>query len=64
MIKTFNVTQLDFEDDFVLGGKITAQKERALSTTAFGMVADDISRIQGTDGIQEGANHEDPNESI
>ena len=50
LIKTFNMDHLDIEDDFVLGGKITPLKERALGTTAFGMVADNISRIQGTEG--------------
>lgn len=45
---------LDIEDDFVLGGKVTPLKERALGTTAFGMVADNISRIQGIEGHEEG----------
>jgi hypothetical protein len=59
LIKTFHVDHLDLEEDqpdFIMQNNITPVKERALGTTAFGIMADDISRIQGTDGKEgEGA---------
>lgn len=67
LIKTFNVDHLDFEgeaNDPQLGGNgVTPTKGRALGTTAFGLAADDISRIQATEGEGFGF-HADPNESL
>lgn len=65
LIKTFNAGHLDLEGEIPqLGGNcITPSKGRALGTTAFGIAADDISRIQATDGDRFGFNA-DPNESL
>lgn len=67
LMKTFNADHLDFEASAIepqLGGNgITPTKGRALGTTAFGIAADDISRIQPTEGDRFGF-HADPNESI
>lgn len=57
MIKTFHADHLNLEDDqpdFLMQNNITPIKERALGTTAFGIIADDISGIHLTAG-NEGA---------